>query len=232
MKTIILFIASLFFTGNLFAQEGFQLGIVKGRQVTYQCSLFSQEVAYPVVENGQRVVLRVERTTVPFMWSIWNVHNPDTAMRPYKKKLASSNTEVHWQIAEILHKQLSSKELRELAKSKDDIMLTMRVGNDKHKLLQVTRFTFWRYHPHKGDSLTYNGFWLNLSPDRLHELEKAIVNEVVVPDDYELYGTDDFVELLGASDIVDPEKMRQKEEKQRQENLELIEKINEKLKEI
>ena len=232
MKQIILSITFLLIAGSLFSQETFKLGIVKGKHVTYQCSLFSQEVAYPVVEDGQRVVLRVERTTVPFMWSIWNVHNPDTAMRPYKKKLASSNTEVHWQIAEILHKQLSSEELRELAKSKDYIMLTMRVGNDKHKLLQVTRFTFWRYHPHKGDSLTYNGFWLNLSPDRLHELEKAIVNEVVVPDDYELYGTDDFVELLGASDIVDPEKMRQEEERQRQENLELIEKINEKLKEI
>ena len=216
----------------MFSQETFKLGIVKGQHVTYQCSLFSKEVAYPVVENGQCVDLQLKRATLPFMWTVWNVHNPDTAVKPNKGEWMPSNTEVHWQIAEILHKQLSSKELRELAKSKDDIMLTMRVGNDKHKLLQVTRFTFWRYHPHKGDSLTYNGFWLNLSPDRLHELEKAIVNEVVVPDDYELYGTDDFVELLGASDIVDPEKMRQEEERQRQENLELIEKINEKLKEI
>ena len=221
MKRIISLLVLIFTSSILFAQEGFQLGIVKGQHVTYQCSLFSKEVAYPVVENGQHVVLQVKKMTIPFMWSIWDVHNPDTAMRPYKKKLASSNTEVHWQIAEILHKQLSSEELRELAKSKDYIMLTMRVGNDKHKLLQVTRFTFWRYHPHTGDSLTYNGFWLNLSPDRLHELEKAIVNEVVVPDDYELYGTDDFVELLGASDIVDPEKTRQEEERQRQEMIEL-----------
>ena len=186
MKHIIL-LFTMFASSFLFAQEGFHLGTVKGENVTYQ----------------------VKRTRMHHVWSILNVNNPDTTLRPYKGKTMSLSWDVHWQIAEILNKYLTDEELQKLAETDDYIMLHMRIGSDKHKLQQVTRFMFWRSRAYAKDTLSYNGLWLNLSPDRLHELEKRIVEEVIVPKEYEIYGTDDFTEFVTGSEIADPEKARE-----------------------
>ena len=182
MKHIIL-LFTMFASSFLFAQEGFHLGTVKGENVTYQ----------------------VKRTRMHHVWSVLNVHNPDTTLRPYKGKNMPWIWDVRCQIAEILNKNLTDEELQKLVETDDYIVIDIRIGSDKRKLQQVTRFMFWRTRGHVKDTLSYNGLWLNLSPDRLYELEKRIVEEVIVPEEYEIYGTGDFPEFLTGSEIVDPE---------------------------
>ena len=176
----------MLFPSFLFAQEGFHLGTVKGENVTYQ----------------------VKRTRMHHVWSVLNVHNPDTTLRPYKGKTMALNRDVRYQILVILNKYLTDEELQKLAETDDCIMVYMRTGTDKRKLQQVTRFMFLRSRANEKNTLNYDGFWLNLPPDRLHELEKRIVEELTVPKEYEIYGTEDFFELVMNSEIADPEKAR------------------------
>lgn len=186
----------------LFSQMRFHLGIVEGERATYRCLLLHSEGF-------------AEGLAFPYVWDVRNLHNPDTTVR--EKKYESMDTEeLAYQVARILHERLTPDELRELAKDDGYVFLFMRVGDDKNKLSQVTRFLFWRYHPGE-DPSAYHGFWLNLSPDRLLELETAIVEELTVPDSfYEFFGTSyDFAVTLFSKDIVNPEKVRQRVEEER-----------------
>ena len=51
-------------------------------------------------------------------------------------------------------------------------------------------------------------FWLSLNPDRLHAIERAIVEKVVIPRRIEeTYLTDDFEIILGNDEIIGLEKV-------------------------
>lgn len=193
----------LFIPCALFSQTRFHLGVVKGERATYRCSL--------LVSEGF-----AEGVSFPYLWDVRNICNPDTLER--ERKDESMDTEdLVYPMAKILHGRLAANELQELSENKDEVFIFMRLGEAKNKLSQVTRFLFWRYRAGE-DPSKYNGFWLNLSPDRLHELETAIVGELVVPDSfYEFFGTSyDFAVVLFGEDIVDPEKARLRIERERQ----------------
>lgn len=187
MNKIVFILFMAFAPSFLFAQEGFHLGTVKGENVTYE----------------------VKRTRMHHVWSVVNVHNPDTTYRPHKVKIMTLSWDVHCQIAEILNKYLTKKELQKLEETDDYMMLYIRIGSDRRKLQQVTKFMFCRSQAYAKDTLSYNGLWLNLSPDRLHELEKRIVEELIVPEMFDVYGTDDIFQLVTGSEIADPKKARE-----------------------
>jgi len=59
----------------------------------------------------------------------------------------------------------------------------------------------------------YEGFWLNLSLDRLHEIEKDIVDKVKLPKDLkELLLVGDFDILIPSDDICNLAEEKQKRE--------------------
>ena len=212
MSRIFLFFA-MFVPVFSFSQEGFRLGLVKGKYANYRCSLHSQKESCVKLEE-EKFVVEERETTYPNIWDVWNIHNPDTLVKIGEKVYLKDNGELELRIAKILCKSLYLCELNKLTKTNDNIILTMRIGNNKNKLLQITRFTFWNSLLYEGDSLAHNNFWLTLSPDRLYELEKAILNELIVPDVYyEFYGTFDFSIMLTNSDICNFEEIKKKSNK-------------------
>ena len=210
VNRMLLALLVLFVPCSLFSQIRFHLGVVKGKHVTYRCALHTSKSSNIKHVNGVPVMGEEVESAHPNMWAVWNMHNPDTVTK-FKNEVMDA-MDVQCQVAKILRKHLSAEELWKLDKSDDNVFIYMRIGDNKNKLSQVTRFLFWRYHPYEGEDMSvYNGFWLNLSPDRLHELEKAILEEVVMPDSYyEFYGTSyDFAIMLTDSDICNSERINE-----------------------
>ncbi len=209
MKQIILSLVILFSVNSLFSQEVFKLGTVKGKHVTYEVR---------------------EQKDVPVCWIVKNVHNPDTAIKVVPNPGASYSqiTDIEMQIAEILHEHLLPEELLEMkAKEKEGgtgwFEVILRVDSGKYKLLQVTCFRFNNWYmagmkrpPEKRQDypVSYEDFWLNLDPDRLHAIEEDIVKKVVLPEKMpEIFLTDDFNILLMPRDFIDIKKIREERKK-------------------
>lgn len=213
MKHLNLLLISMCVSGTLFSQEVFNPGIVKGKHVTYR------------VKNRHSVGVTVT-----------NVHNPDTTIRWGDENAQDSaillDTEmtilpdmVGWQVAKIVHDHLSAEERQMLLDSQEPIEMYLRIGQDKRKLLQVTRFLFANFYlvglrvPSVreiiGNPESYNGFWLNFDPDRLHKIEKDIVKRVVVPEEtYEVYRTNDFRVRVTCKDVFNPYEAKKRMEKE------------------
>ena len=203
MKQIFLSIILLLGVSDLSSQEVFKLGTVKGEHVTYQVR---------------------EKKGSGHTWLVWNAHNPDTTIKPIPVRayLTAQEVDIEMQIAEIVHGHLSPEELRMLEDTHDGFVLYLRVNKDKHELLQVTCFSFrnlywWSLHnelPLPYPSESYDGFWLNLDPDRLFEIEKDIVKRVELPEKmHESFLTDDFGIIVMWSDICNPREAKEKREK-------------------
>lgn len=212
MKHLNLLLISMCVSGTLFSQEVFNPGIVKGKHVTYR------------VKNRHSVGVTVT-----------NVHNPDTTIRWGDENAQDSaillDTEmtilpdmVGWQVAKIVHDHLSAEERQMLLDSQEPIEMYLRIGQDKRKLLQVTRFLFANFYlvglrvPSVreiiGNPESYNGFWLNFDPDRLHKIEKDIVKRVVLPKGmHKSYLEDDIWIVMGTKSIANLEKTRLKQQK-------------------
>ena len=191
MKHIVLSIVFLFMATFLYSQEVFKKGtIVKGKDVVYK------------VEESKRY---------PFPWLVRNMQNPDTTLKriPRRGIISAQELDIAAQIAEIIHDNLSPEELAELEKCGDRLSLILRVDREKYKLLQVTCFSmFYRY---PSESRPYDGFWLNLSPDKLYRIERDIVAKVVLPGKMnESYLIDDFEVVIGNDQICDIEQTRKK----------------------
>ena len=75
--------------------------------------------------------------------------------------------DIMMQVAEIIHDELSPKELAQIYRSAL-IGVTFRVNAKEKKLLQVTNFFYLCHEP----------FWANFSPDRLYDLERLILKKL------------------------------------------------------
>ena len=191
MRRIILLLVLLFFANLSYSQKVFRKGIiVKGKEVTYQVLASKQASFYYLVRN---------------------VNNPDTTLKPIPQRsvYTAQERDMELQIAEIVHENLSPGELDSL-KFDGDFAVVLRVNREEHRLLQVTCFMFC------GGIIPEikpeDAFWLNFDPDRLHKIEREIVEKVVLPAKiHESYLIDDFVLYLGDYEIrEDIDKMREK----------------------
>lgn len=183
-RLLLLSLVLLFIVGSVFSQEVFKPGMVKGKHVTYE-----------VRKQKGRSPARLIR----------NVHNPDTVIKtvPNPGRVFHQVTDIKMQVVEILHEHLSPEELLKIEIT-EHFGLVLRVDREKYKLLQVTCFSFSNLYlagrkksPEERQEMrlpdSYDGFWLNLDPDRLHAIEKDIVKRVVLPTKMpEMFLTDDF----------------------------------------
>ena len=207
MKQIILSFILLFIVGSLYSQEVFKLGTVKGKHVTYQVRV-SKEPLKP--------------------WIVRNIHNPDTVLKPipWRYGITAQEIDIEMQIAEIIHDHLSQEELQILEKTDKFFSLILRVDRNAHKLLQVTCFLFENMYYHGLHYLTqeerergscpssYEGFWLNIDPDKLNEIEKDIVKRVKLPKRmHKSYVEDDIWIVVNNKDVVNVEQTRENRKK-------------------
>lgn len=204
MKRIILSLIFLFSVTSLFSQEVFKLGIVKGKEVTYKVR---ERKSY------------CEGKTISGSWVVQNIHNPDTTIKPVPNwwKITGQVQDITMQVLEIIHNHLSAEELLKLKGSFGTVVVLLRVDSITHQLLQVTCFNFDNNHtatPFFDEPIPpYNGFWLNLDPDRLHEIEKAIVKQVRLPRQLQKgYIRHDIPVVFDNSEVIDLDKI-QKERK-------------------
>ena len=207
MKQIILSFILLFMVGSLYSQEVFKLGIVKGKHVTYQ----------------------VRESKSPLKpWLVRNTHNPDTVLKPvpWRRGTTAQEIDIEMQIAEIMHNHFSKEELQEFKEKDDRFSLILRVDKDNYKLLQVTCFLFEnRYYyglhyltPKQRENGVYpdsfDGFWLNIDPDKLSEIEKDIVEQVELPKRmHKSFIEDDIWIVMNTEDVVNVERAREKRQK-------------------
>lgn len=187
MKQIVLsFFLSLIAMAS-YSQKVFKEGtIVKGKTVTYQ----------------------VRKQKVYGDYLVRNMDNPDTTLKPLPQRsvYTAQEKDIEMQIAEIIHANLTPDELSVLKESGDSFGVILRVDEKKHKLLQVTCFSFDTYDYR---SRPYDGFWLNFDPDRLYKIEREIVEKVELPDKMnKSYLTDDFKIIVSYLAICDVEKAR------------------------
>ena len=200
MRKIILLFALLLVASCLFAQNSLKLGMVKGKNVTYQVR---------------------ERKGKNYEWVVRNVHNPDTVIKPIPQRsvMTTQEEDIEMQIAEIIHDHLSQEELSQLDSANESFSLILRASENKLTLLQVTCFIFTndsvyakKFTPEearlRGLPESYDNFWLNFDPDRLHEIEMDIVKRVVLPPMHESYLTDDIWAVVGSWRICDMEATR------------------------
>lgn len=212
MKQIILSLVVLFAAGVANAQNVFKLGTtVKGKHVTYEVKPIK-----PVSKYSNA-------------WMIRNVHNVDTVLKeiPYRSVIKRGFFEdLSMQIGIILHDHLSAEEvtmLKEMWDRADGLFeVVLRVDSTRRKLLQVTCFAFENKYviaqerakrgvPQWRPPVAYDGFWLDIDPDRLYAIEKDIVKRLVLPEDMEeTYLVDDFEVFVDPDEILDPEKAKAK----------------------
>ncbi|MEY8590012.1 hypothetical protein AALK14_01000 [Butyricimonas hominis] len=196
MKQTILLVVTLLLSSVLFAQK-YQPGIVKAKNVTYE------------IKEDKKLGI----------WTYRNINNPDTTTKeiPKRNAMFTSKFSVSIQIARIVHDHLLPEELALLAQTFDSFSVCLRVDRDKYKLLQVVHFSFRnRYAFYQNLSPKhrriaeetlelpdkYEGVWLNLPLERLHEIEKDIVDKVKLPEDLkETYLVDDFEIWLSTDNI-------------------------------
>ncbi|WP_065219406.1 MULTISPECIES: hypothetical protein [Butyricimonas] len=176
MKRVILLLAVVFVASVARAQDVFKLGIVKGKHVTYEVTK---------KRSG--------------LWTVTNIHNPDTTTRrgdkllPGRKELIL-NCEL--QLGQIVREHLTREELLELSKPKwarEIFWVELRGDWSSGEVLQVVNFEFENRYDfclriprerrceglHYPDH--YDGFWLNFDPDRLHGIEQDVVKRLKVP---------------------------------------------------
>ena len=203
MKKLVFAVMILFAASAAGAQEVYRDGeTVKGKDVTYK-----------VRERYAMSVLLVR-----------NMANPDTTLKPLPMhpETTEQQNDMMWQIAEIIHDCLTPEELKRIEEankieSKEYVGLVLRIDREKHKLMQVTCFEFIQPLFLKEVEVSCEGFWLNLDPDRLHEIERAIVERVEVPGQIQKwYLTHDFEVLVFNEEILDVEKAREKRQKARE----------------
>ena len=205
MKKIILLLAFVLISGILVAQKH-KIGIVKAKNVTYE------------IKEDKR------------NWTLRNINNPDTTVKeiPNRYIMLLPAAGFEQQIGKIVHDHLSREELIFLEENGDSFGVRLRVARDKYKILQVVHFYFKnRYTYYKNMSIErrseiekymelptkYEGFWLNFPLDRLHEIEKDIVDKVRLPADLdETFLVDDFDIGVLASDICNAAGEKQKRE--------------------
>ncbi len=223
MKQTILLLVVLFAAGVASAQNVFKLGTtVKGKHVTYEVKPIE-----PVSKYSKA-------------WMIRNVHNVDTVLKeiPYRSVIKRGFFEdLRMQIGIILHDHLSAEEVSMLKEMGTDgrFAVVLRVDSTRRKLLQVTCFAFeneyvaaqerakrgvqqWR------PPVAYDGFWLDIDPDRLYAIEKDIVKRLVLPEDTEeTYLVDDFKVFVNPDEILDPEKAKAKRAAKEEERKKWIE---------
>lgn len=209
MKKMILLLTLFFLANGMFAQKAFKIGMVKGKNVTYEV----------------REKKNFKGKNVPFDWIIRNIYNPDTLIKPIPQRSIKTpqETDICMRIAEIIHSHLSPEELMELGEKKELFSVILRADRDKYKLLQVTCFNFenryiagLRKSPEEQQFYpkSYDGFWLNFDPDRLHEIEKNIVKRVKLPKKlHETFLTDDFWAVVRSGNICNVEKTREERKK-------------------
>lgn len=114
------------------------------------------------------------------------------------------------QIAKIIHKNLTPQEFALVKRTKEYVGMVLRVDRERLKLQQVTCFEFFPKGFMRGfnEPMPEECFWLSLNPDRLHAIERAIVEKVVIPRRIEeTYLTDDFEIILGNDEIIGLEKV-------------------------
>ena len=193
MRRIILLLVLLLFAEMAYSQEVFRKGtLVKGKEVTHQ-------------------VLPSKRAS--FYYLVRNMHTPDTTLKPIPQRSVhtAQETDISMQIAEIVHDNQTPAELDSL-KTGDEFDVVLRVNPKRHCIQQVTCFIFC------GGILPgtkpKDAFWLNFDPDRLHKIEREIVEKVVLPEKmHESYLTDDFVLYIGEMWIRDIENTGAEREK-------------------
>ena len=192
MNKLFLIVVILFVASAVEAQEAlYKKGtLVKGKKVTYQ------------VREMKHSYLLVVR----------NMDNPDTTLRPIPRRggdMPDQIRDITSQVAVIIHDCLTPEELKKLGDAKECVFVYLRMDRKKHKLLQVTGFGFGPNEIDKYRLDPYDGFWLNLAPDRLYAIEQAIVKKVEVPKQIQLtFLTDDFMVLLSNEQIVKSEEMK------------------------
>ena len=236
MKPTIVTLLLLWSITPLFSQEVFRPGIVKGKNVTYHVSI--KHIYNYYIKNT------ANDTTV--RWGYDNDWLKDSILMKQIKEASSvvfasgglsldnsQREELELQLAEIFHKHLSPEELQLLKKTKDQITICVRIDPEHHnRLKQVTYFyainTYLMGLQHPDWELspeTYDGFWLNFNPDKLHEIEKDIVKQTRVPEGvYEVELTEDFPLTLYWNQIYDPGKAKKEhEEEAKQRMIELRE---------
>ena len=220
MKPTIVTLLLLWSITPLFSQEVFRPGIVKGKNVTYHVSI--KHIYNYYIKNT------ANDTTV--RWGYDNDWLKDSILMKQIKEASSvvfasgglsldnsQREELELQLAEIFHKHLSPEELQLLKKTKDQITICVRIDPEHHnRLKQVTYFyainTYLMGLQHPDWELspeTYDGFWLNFNPDKLHEIEKDIVKQTRVPEGvYEVVLTEDLPLTLYLNQIYDPVKAK------------------------
>lgn len=182
MKKFCLLFATLFSVNVLFSQILYKEGIVKGKNVTYE-------------------VIRGKGLMKHFTF-IRNMNNPDTTFRevPGRDKIPAQMLDIEMQVAEIMRDYLSLEEVAEMYHG-CLLMMTFRLDTTKRKLLQVTHFFYLDDEP----------FWANFSPDRLYELEQAILEKLELPAKLqETYFKADFMVGVFGHDIQDIKETRKR----------------------
>lgn len=179
MKKLVFVMMILFVASVAGAQEVFKKGTtVKGEEATYKVR---------------------EHKRVPFFWVVQNLNNPDTTIKaiPRRALYTAQVKDIELQVAKIIYDKLTEEEVAKVDEALESFSVVLRVDREKHKLQQVTCFVFVAYEPKLGSpreaERPYDGFWLNFDPDRLREIEKAIVEGVEIPEQInESYLTDDI----------------------------------------
>ena len=219
MKQVILSLMVVFAAGVASAQDVFKPGIVKGKHVTYEVKNF--DLTYS-------------------LWRVSNVHNPDTTTRrgdkliPGRKELMRS---CELQLGQIVREHLTREELLELSKPgrpREDFWVEIRGDWQSGKVLQVVCFSFennyafgLRIPPERRyEGLRfpdhYDGFWLNIDPDRLHEIEQDIVKSLKVKmtrEEQEAFLGRDLSIHLRCDEILEVEKVIKEKKKSDEQDL-------------
>ena len=185
-------------------------GMVEAQEVLYKAgaTVKGKDVTYKI---------RIRKNTINLLL-VRNINNPDTTLKPIPQHFGSSKeySDVLRQIAKIIHKHLTPEEFALVKRTKEWVGMVLRTDRVKHKLMQVTCFEFFPLGAGRssGDPMPDECFWLSLDPDRLHEIERAIVEEVRLPETLQkTYLTDDFEVLLSNEEIIGLEKVWEERKK-------------------
>ena len=185
-------------------------GMVEAQEVLYKAgaTVKGKDVTYKI---------RIRKNTINLLL-VRNINNPDTTLKPIPRRYGSTEYvgKIIKQIAKIIHKNLTPEEFALVKRTKEWVGMVLRTDRVKHKLMQVTCFEFFPLGAGRssGDPMPDECFWLSLDPDRLHEIERAIVEEVRLPETLQkTYLTDDFEVLLSNEEIIGLEKVWEERKK-------------------
>ena len=136
-----------------------------------------------------------------FFWLHYrNVNNPDTTAceMPDRLLIPPQIIDISAQVAEITREHLTAEEL-----ASDYLwgfIMILRVDREQYKILEVIEL-----------NIAVESMFAGWSADRLHALEKDIVQRVVLPKYLqETFLTDDFAVSVCAMDVVDVDVLRER----------------------